>query len=1166
VKKQLRRRKVTLDLPEIDLAAPESTDAELARICRAGMYPIDAPGMSLPGPDFLRHAQDLDDGSQLVSVTVEDKSKKSGKAKVQVLQPGVEIERLYLNALRRPGFVLPVAMRGGRNQPVTFVPGHVWGQYFAEYIDSLYSTDSSGRLNDSVSALAVDGPHPCDVMVLGKMPWTEEVEALRNMIGTSGQLLRTVLMALNIRGFGRWYVTNLLKFMPPDGSSTIKAAWLKDCRFLLDQELRIVKPKYILCLGADASKALLGTKNNVSYMDGRVVEYTYPVGLTRDDKTTHTACVMTVVHPAQVARDETQLRALERGCARFNLLTKGIRFDKEEQDVDHRTIRTLGDLEMLCLEIEHDPRKKDDIIAVDAEWHGEHPINSGAYLRTVQFAWLEKTACGVVLTAPGGQSTFTDGDGDPAIDKAMQLLSTFMCGGDYETEYGQEVRFRPKRVIGHFFNADLEWLVHYGLDLRKPFSVPLYDLDLSKASKKQRQYYEKLGFTDVVPAWVRTRREGGADTGLMAHAVEETASYKLETLAMRYTTVPRYDIPLHDWREAYCKENNLKSKSLEGYGMCPESILVPYGIYDADATLRLYYTLDKLLDCDYERNCCREPFWESMIAAPAVLEIHRTGITVDRDRIDFLTARFLEAREKQEQLIKQWARWPSFNIRSVQHVKEFLFGEDLNGKLTPSGQTIRIRPRKGQTYKDAEGKQAVYRHDARTLDLMPMIDTSKPPKQWAEVVMKGKEKESSPSTNKLVLSILAQESEDYSTQIGWIRDYRFLDQVLKTLLRPPVTDEAGDWVYDDDSPEHLSYDAGLASVLCDDGRVRTHIYQVKETGRWSSARPNLQNISKQRDPDYKRLLGDGYAYKLRSVLKAKEGCVLLEADYTGAELYGMAISAGDPNMIDHATRNQLPENDPRFYDIHSNVAKLAFRLPCEPTKKGLEAINKASLRIVAKAVIFGIAYGRGAKAIALAAKEQGVRVSVDDAQQVIDTIFNMYPRLLPFFEQCRERVRGERWMCHSFGRFRRFPQATEKGLISEFERQAMNFPIQGMIASAMSRAIAYLHDYKMRTDPTLFNILLQVHDALLLEVPFEHVRFVAEKVLPWAMREMVPIYPTDMTGVATGAGPYNLGAEAEVMLHWGETLTEKQANAIGLHDSYWSENGMSVHYFKPAKK
>src|SRR5690606_984072 len=98
--------------------------------------------------------------------------------------------------------------------------------------------------------------------------------------------------------------------------------------------------------------------------------------------------VMTAIHPAQVAREPSAERQLFRGLARFNLLQQGIRFDQEERDIDHRTVETLPELEELLYEVEHDPRKKDSVIAVDAEWHGEHPVNRGTYVRTIQFAWL----------------------------------------------------------------------------------------------------------------------------------------------------------------------------------------------------------------------------------------------------------------------------------------------------------------------------------------------------------------------------------------------------------------------------------------------------------------------------------------------------------------------------------------------------------------------------------------------------------------------------------------------------------------------------------------------------------------------------------------------------------------------------------------------------------
>jgi len=81
--------------------------------------------------------------------------------------------------------------------------------------------------------------------------------------------------------------------------------------------------------------------------------------------------------------------------------------------------------------------------------------------------------------------------------------------------------------------------------------------------------------------------------------------------------------------------------------------------------------------------------------------------------------------------------------------------------------------------------------------------------------------------------------------------------------------------------------------------------------------------------------------------------VLVEADYTGAELFGMATQARDATMIEHCLRANLPEDDPNHYDIHSNVAVTSFGLQCEPTKAGLAALGKAPLRIGAKNIIFG---------------------------------------------------------------------------------------------------------------------------------------------------------------------------------------------------------------------
>lgn len=1119
-----RKRMLTLD-PAAELRDHAVLSQRAKFNSTLDIYPLDAPGMPPIGPNYLMHASNV--GGRTMRADEFDNIDEADGQPVNVNTAEANDEVLYdliRRSLREPGFSMPIVTKPGMRETVSFVPGHIWGQYMPEFCRGQF--------------IPVTGPQAADVMVIGKMPGKTELQAGRCLVGESGKTLISVLRELHIPNTSRWYVTNLLKFGPPEGSSTIRKAWINDSLYLLHQELRLVQPKYILCLGADASKALLGTKYSVSYMDGRVAELKFPVNAVQPSGETrmieHTALVMSVIHPVMVSRAPDIRRQLERGLARFGLLVNGTRFDKEEKDIDHRTIRTLEELQALFYEIDHDPEKTDKWIGVDAEWHGEHPANKGSYIRTLQFAWRPKHAAALVWSDTQGQCAFFDANGNDARPQAVQLINQF---------------FKDKRVVGHFLVADLEWLMHAGMhQILKSFRVPIYDVVFDALPDYRQVEYRTLGFAegDIIPAWVRTHFEGGWDTGLAGHAIEETAQLGLEVLTMRYTSVPRYDIPLYEWKEAYCKQKGIKAKDLEGYGPCPDEVILPYGIYDADATLRLAYEQMPLIDSDYHGNCCREPFWEAMVTASPILEMHRNGVCIDKKRIDYLTTVFVTARASQEKLIQDWAKWPDFNIRSVQQAREFLFGERLNGKRDKDGNIVRLRP-----------------PDGLSLFLEPVLDTSKPPRQWQEIKERGEVDKATPGTGKMILGILANDNPEQFKQIQWLRDFRFLDQVLKSVLRPPKTDEKGNILMAEDELEPATvddigvstaaitsyrdnmggmiYEAGLASVMCDDGRVRTHLYPTTETGRWRSARPNLQNLSKRRDDDYKRILGgDVYKYKIRSIMRASPGHVLIEADYKSAELFCMAIMSGDVHLLEHCRRNQLPESDPDYYDIHSNVAVRAFNLKCPPTKKGLKEIGKSALRVAAKNVIFGVAYGRGAKAIALQCKEEGNAITVEEAEAIIAAVFEMYSGLVPFFEACRGRVTNPGWMCNCFGRMRRFPVTDDRQLIAEFERQAMNFPIQSMVASAMDRAVAYLQDYRSGVirDPSVYRMLLQIHDAIVVEAPYEHAAYVAQHVLPHNMTERVAIHPTDLDGVPTGVGPYHLGVDVEVYDHWGESLTK----------------------------
>jgi uracil-DNA glycosylase family 4 len=1067
------------------------------------IHPLNAPGMPPVGLDFIEESQLLGDNI----------SKRQGEGKTAQQIVGPRLEQLIRSALYDGGRCsVNVTVKGAKKKPMPIISGHLWTN------------------TDEPSA----GPAKADVMIIGKQLGEVELASKQCFAGPAGILLEQTLNHFGVEPheFNKIYVTPILKTGNPEGGDSWREVWVKNFIHLLHQELRIVRPKYILCLGADAVKALFGKNMTLGKMEGQVVEYKYDCRRKpTDEPDEHTALVMACTNPAAVLRSPDMTDKFELAISRFVQLIDGNRWDQAETDLDHRCLYTEDELE----EAVNDALKmgEGNVIAMDCEWHGEHPQNANAYLRTIQFSWAHKTAAAIILRNAGGSPAFSVYARERTPEG--KVVKTNRLTNDPELARKVVIRLMKKllaknRACGHFFTADLEWLIPFGLDIRDRFAAPA--------------------------TWMEAKEKGGLDTALMAHAVDETGDFTLTGQALRYTSAPRYDTGVIAWKEKYCRDNKMKVGQLEGYGECPDDVLYPYAIYDADVTRRIAMEHMKNLTRDRFGNNCWEAFWVSQRAVLAVLEIKLVGIPLDHKRIDELTSIYMAVKDELFEKIKAWANWPEINLNSPNHIREFLYGEKYNGKRTLDGSIVRLRP---------EG--------ARTLNIIPLLTTEKRPRQWSTLTEE-EQAENTASTNKAVLGMMyhmadklrAEENgeiveKDYKEVISLIRDYRYISQILKSVLRPPKVDGDNAFIVDED--DNWEYDGGLPGAQCDDGRVRTTIYQTKETGRWSSARPALQNISKRREVDFKRILGEKYRYPLRSVLTCPPGYVMVEADYIGAELYGMAIMSGDPTMIDHATRNQLPEDHPDFYDIHSNIAVLAFRFDCPPTKAGLAAIGMVHMRIIAKAVIFGVAYGRQAKAIALAAKEEGIEVTEQEAQAIINTIFKMYPGLTQFFNDCRARAvsRGNRdaphWLCGPFGRFRRFNHTTDRQVQGDLERQAQNFPIQGMIADAVSVAIANLYDYRENAyangwtvDDLDYQICLQVHDAIICFVRYDHVAYFIDTVLPACMIRGTPIYPSYLDGTPTDEGPYHLGIDTEVYTHWGVVMKPDEMQDLGIDPKY----------------
>lgn len=898
-----------------------------------------------------------------------------------------------------------------------------------------------------------DGPIP--IMVIGKMLGTEELRRGYLFQGVSGEYLQEGMSRAGL-DMSACYVTNLLKTAIPDPQRTaLLAEWIADGVCILYQELALVQPDFVLCVGLDAARALLRTRASLRRLDGDVFSIRYPVRVWRGkegwEAQYRSARLMVSLHPAAVSRDEKLVGRFHAQLGRFASLVRGESF--AEDGLDHQEIRDESSLKEAMERMEREV--EDRVVAVDAEWHGEHPQNEGSYLLSIQLSWRPKQAICVSLRGAGGKVLF-----QPNPDRAIEILHSAL---------------RDKRIVGHYFTADLEWLVNAGLDCEPQYRA-------ARTCHQQR------------------RGEGGFDTALMAHAIDETGPFELDQMVLRYLPgVPCY------WKrleEAYAAARRSQS-GVSGYGMVPDEIRVPYAMYDADVTLRLFRQLLPMLSSDAHGNDCWYPFWLAQRAVSAAAEMQQVGIAFDWQRWRSLSDLFASARDRCLALLRQWSAWPTFNAQSVPQTQCLLFGRRY-APVAPAG--------------------------ARLLALRPVLSTGKPPMPWEEVIARGVR--ASPSTSQRVLTVLLAQcrragDKEAAQVVEWLLQVRLVNEMLKNVLKPVELDEHG----------HRREGGGLASHICDDGRVRTTFYLTKETGRWSSVRPPLQNLVGRRESDYRSLFGEAYRYPIRSMFRAERGYRLVAADFKGAELMAMAIASGDEQLLEDYRRGLLPADDPRHYDIHSAIAVEGFRLDLPPSKKALEEAGKGVLREIAKTVVFGLAYGRGASAIAEEFQQREVECSVEDAERLMEGFFRRYPAVAQFREECRRRALDPGCLSTCFRRWRRFPPATDEESAQRYIREALNFPIQGLVADIVNIGLWRLLAYRERLGWTRadYRLVLQIHDEVMLEVREDRLKQVCEEIIPVALGR-IEVPARDLSGTPLARGPYHLGVDIEVYDHWGEPV------------------------------
>jgi DNA polymerase len=140
-----------------------------------------------------------------------------------------------------------------------------------------------------------EGPRRARVMLVGEMPGDREDRAGHVFVGPAGRELDAALERAGIPRSDA-YVTNVVKHFKfrERGKRRIhdtpKKGEVDACLPWLREELRLVRPRVLVFLGATAAKSLLGSSFRLTRCRGRPLESDIA------------PCVMATIHPAAILR------------------------------------------------------------------------------------------------------------------------------------------------------------------------------------------------------------------------------------------------------------------------------------------------------------------------------------------------------------------------------------------------------------------------------------------------------------------------------------------------------------------------------------------------------------------------------------------------------------------------------------------------------------------------------------------------------------------------------------------------------------------------------------------------------------------------------------------------------------------------------------------------
>lgn len=313
-----------------------------------------------------------------------------------------------------------------------------------------------------------------------------------------------------------------------------------------------------------------------------------------------------------------------------------------------------------------------------------------------------------------------------------------------------------------------------------------------------------------------------------------------------------------------------------------------------------------------------------------------------------------------------------------------------------------------------------------------------------------------------------------TTAAPFLTEYFYDNPFVKNLLEHRMWEKMLGWGY----PKYVNPVTGRIhpkwnQLARDDAGGEK---DAPETGRYSCADPNLQNVPRPNEQEH--------LPNMRMCFVPRKGYVFIVADYNQQEPRTLAQLSKDPAMIKAA----------KDIDIYNSLGVPVYG---RPVKKGDP--ERQTLKVAVLADVYGV----GARKLAL-----GLGVTEDAAKAIKAQLRRAFPVAYKWGDQQLYRLKNKGYIETRWGRRRYVPEIkyADQDTMWKFGNQARNTPVQGTSADfgKLAMYFVYTRMYEAGLDG---RIVMVIHDEIVVEAREDQavmIKELVDKAMLDAMREVCP--------------------------------------------------------------